>query len=351
MAFSAWADEQKKVTLSNDNQQEIVGLSYCNFIVTLINPDSDGPAKVLIEVENLDEAKLLALFHEPYNEKQVKKLKPSFQYDKLFGGTKGKRIADPCSLPMNKDVFVEPSNKYSLPHFEVDADQQKVVKLPVYIAKSKKNGIIQQILGKEKLVLLRKQVIELDIEVSLKPSAEYLSLQEEVETLKKDVDNVIFCTDKRHRQTVEQQQEPYKKRINELKAKIDAAISQHGWSSNDGGYKRYTALKQDIDTNIDLNKHLGICRQHRGGGTAAGHQCAYCSLSLQQIYHQLDDLYKKIYSSSDRKATKASVISQVNALYNCCTATDCAKHAAQWKSGGNGYKSKIVERYNRIQGL
>ncbi len=351
LASTGWADEQRKITLSNDNQQETVNLSYCNIFVTLINPDADEAAKVLIEVENLDETKLLALYHQPYNEKQVKKLRPSFKYDKLFGGTKGKRIIDPCSLPMNKDVFVEPSNKYSLPHFNVNADETMVVKLPIYIAKSKKDGIIQRILGKEKLILLRKQVIELDIEVSMKPSAEYLGLQKDIETLKKDVNNAVFCTHRNHRQSVEQQQEPYKKRIDDLKAKIDAAISQHGWSASDGGYQRYAALKDDIDKNIDLNKHLGTCRQHRGGGTPAGHQCSYCSLSLQQIYHKLDDLYKKIYSSNDRQATKASVMGQVNALYNCCTAADCAKHASQWRSGGGGYKSRIQERYNRIQGL
>ena len=351
LSLSGWADEQRKITLSGDNQQETVSLSYCNIFVTLINPDADETAKVLIEVENLDESKLLALFHQPYTEKQVKKLKPSFKYDKLFGGTKGKRIIDPCSLTMTNDIFVEPSNKYSLPHFNVEAEQTMVVKLPIYIAKSKKDGIIQRILGKEKLILLRKQVIELDIEVSMKPSAEYLGLQQEIETLKKDVNNTVFCTHRNHRQSVEQQQAPYKKRIDELKAKIDAAISQHGWGGNDGGYRRYMALKDVIDQDIDLSKHLGTCRQHRGGQTQAGHQCSYCSLSLQQIYHRLDDLYKKIYSSSDRKATKASVISQVNALYNCCTASDCAKHASQWRNGGGGYKSKITERYNRIQGL
>ena len=351
LASAGWADEQRKITLSSDNDQETINLSYCNIFVTLINPDADETAKVLIEVENLDESKLLALFHQPYTEKQVKKLRPSFKYDKLFGGTKGKRIVDPCSLTMNNDVFVEPSNKYSLPHFNVNADETKVVKLPIYIAKSKKDGIIQRILGKEKLILLRKQVIELDIEVSMKPSAEYLGLQQEIETLKKDVSAVVFCTHKNHRPSVEQQQEPYKKRIEDLKAKIDAAISQHGWGGNEGGYKRYMALKEDIDQSIDLNKQLGICQQHRASTKQTGHQCSYCSLSLQQIYHKLDDLYKKIYSSSDRKATKASVMSQVNALYNCCTATDCAKHAAQWRNGGAGYKSKITERFNRIQGL
>lgn len=345
LASTGWADEQRKITLSNDNQQETVNLSYCNIFVTLINPDADEAAKVLIEVENLDETKLLALYQQPYNEKQVKKLRPSFKYDKLFGGTKGKRIIDPCSLPMNKDVFVEPSNKYSLPHFNVQEGETMVVKLPIYIAKSKKDGIIQRILGKEKLILLRKQVIELNIEVSMKPSPEYLGFQKEVESIEKEK----LCGNSKHSPKLATQKQQQQKKIDAQKEKIMQAIQKHGWQEGDGGYRRYTALTQRLDA-IDLDASVGDCGRHRVSGPT-GHQCSYCSLSLQQIYHKLDDLYKKIYSSNDRQATKASVMGQVNALYNCCTATDCAKHASQWRSGGGGYKSRIQERYNRIQGL
>ena len=349
-ALNGFADEQRKVTLSNDNTQEAINLSYCNIFLTFLNPDSDDEPIVQVEVENLDETKLLALFNTPYTEKQVKKLKPSFQYDKLFGGTKGKRVIEPYNMQTGKDLFVEPSNKYALGAFHVAAEKQLVVKLPIYIAKSKDGGIVQRIIGgKEKLFLLRKQVIEIDIDVSTKPSAEFLGLQEECESLKKEIDNAVFCTSKKHKQSVEEQQEPYKKKIEDLKAKIDAAISAHGWVDGDGGFKRFTELKEDLDKNIDLDKHQGICRPHRES-RQEGHSCSYCSLSLQQIYHRLDDLYKKIYTSSDRQATKSSVMGQVNALYNCCTAADCAKHSAQWRRGGD-YKNKIIERYNRIQGL
>ena len=350
--LTGWADEQKKITLSADNHTETINLSYCNIFITLLNLESDdNMGKVLIEVENLDESKLLALFHEAYSEKKVKKLHPSFQYDKLFGGTKGKRVIDPYNCRLDDDLFIEPSNKRNLPTIDINGDQQQVVKLPIYIAKSKE-GIIERILGKEKLLLMRKQLIELDIEVSMKPSAEYLGLVNEVETLKKDLENVVFCNARKHNPSVEEQQEPYVKRIEELRNKIDAAISSHGWTPNDGGYKRFTALKEDIDNNIDLNKHVGTCRTHSSsGGRTREHQCQYCSLSLQQIYHRLDDLYRRIYTSNDRQSTKASVIGQVNTLYNCCTASDCQRHASQWANGGGGYKTRITDLYNRIQGL
>lgn len=348
-AMTGWADEQKKITLSNDNTKETVSLSYCNIFVTLMNPDSDDDfGQVLIEIENLDEAKILALFNTPYKEKQIKKLKPSFQYDKLFGGTKGKRIIDPYNLETGQDVFIEPSNKHQLAAFHAPAEKEMVVKLPIYISKPKE-GIVEKILGKEKLLLLRKQLIELDINVELKPSAEYLGMVDEYEQLKKEIDNTVFCTSKKHRESIEQQQAPYVKKIDDLKAKIDAAIANHGWQPGDGGYERFNAIKVNIEKEIDLNKHQGLCRQHRAPITPK-HQCAYCNSSLQQLYHKLDDLYKKIYTSSDRQATKASVMGQVNAIYNCCTSPDCANHAQKWNAGGD-YKNKIIERYNRIQGL
>ena len=348
-ALNGWADEQRKVTLSNDNTKETINLSYCNIFVSLLNPDSDDTPLVQVEVENLDESKLLALFNKAYTEKQVKKLKPSFQYDKLFGGTKGKRIIDPYNLETGKDLFIEPSNKYALGAFQVQAEKTLKVHLPIYLAKGK-DGIVERILGKEKLLLLRKQVIEIDIDVTTKPSAEFLGTQDEVEKLKKEIRGTVFCTAKKHKQSVEEQQEPYKKKISDLKAKIDGIISAHGWAAGDGGYKRYSALKDELDK-IDLDSQKGTCSQHRAAPAKTGHSCSYCQLSLQQIYHRLDDLYKKIYSASDRQAMKKSVMSQVNALYTCCTAADCAKHAKDWKSGGGGYKSKITERYNRIQGL
>ena len=144
---------------------------------------------------------------------------------------------------------------------------------------------------------------------------------------------------------MDKQKAAYQKRIDALKEKIDGIISSHGWNSNDAGYRRYEALKSKLD-GVEFAER--DCGRHRT--PVAGHRCNYCGLSLQQIYHRLDDLYKRIYSSSNRKQTKASVMSQVNALYNCCTDTKCSKHAAQWKKGGD-YKNKIVERYNRINSL
>ena len=308
MAIGAKADEQRKVTLSNDHNKEMISLSYCNIFINL-NEASDGEGEVSIEFENLSESKVLILFDRSYTEKQAKKLSPKMQFDKTFGGTKGKRVIDPYSEGLNTVTQLRPSDKQMLPSFKVENEAAKVVTLPVYIAKYK---------GK-KLILLEKQVIELNIEAELKPSAEYIQINTDCERLIREITNTGVCPNKSHGTSVDKQKAAYQKRINDMKAKIDGI----------------EFVERD-------------CGRHRG--PVAGHKCNYCGLSLQQIYHRLDDLYKKIYSSSNRKQTKASVMSQVNALYNCCTDPKCSKHAAQWKKGGD-YKNKIVERYNRINSL
>lgn len=336
MASGVMADEQKKVTLSSSHDKEMISLSYCNIFVSL-NEVDDGIGEVSIEMENLSESKVLVLFDRSYMEKQVKKFSPKMQFDKTFGGTKGKRVVDPCSEQLSSVMQLRPSDKQMLPSVRVENEATKVVTLPVYIAKYK---------GKKTLILLERQVIELDIEAELKPSAEYVQLNTECEQLISEITRTGICPNKSHRPSSAKQKENYEKRIDALKSKIDGLVSSHGWSSTDTGYRRYAELKSKLEgvefAERDCGRHKAV--------VASGHKCSYCGLSLQQIYHKLDDLYKKIYSSSDRKATKASVMSQVNALYNCCTDSKCSKHAAQWKKGGD-YKSKIVERYNRINSL
>ncbi len=336
--MNVMADEQKKVTLSGDHNKEMVSLSYCNIFINL-NEVDDGVGEVGIELENLSESKVLILFDRSYLEKQVSKLSPKMTFDKIFGGTKGKRVLEPYSEQLDRVLPLRPSDKQSLPPVRVENEATKIVKMPIYIAKYK---------GKKALILLEKQVIELNIEVELKPSEEYVKISSECDELVQTISRKGICTNRKHKQSADRQREDYQKKIDALKDKIDNLISSHGWNSNDAGYRRYEALKSKLD-GVEFEER--DCGKHKSsGGSGGGHKCSYCGWSLQQIYHKLDDLYKKIYSSNDRKGTKASVMGQVNALYNCCTDSRCSKHAAQWKQGGD-YKSKIVERYNRINSL
>ena len=337
MATVSWADEQKKVSLSTDHPKETISLPYCNIFLSLSGEDGEK-AKVSIDLENLSETKVFALFDRSYSESAIKRMEPSIRFDKTFGGTKGQRVIEAYDQEMNRVLLLRPSDKEDLPVLTIEGSQ--VVRLPIYIAKWKN-------VKENQLILLEKQLIELDIEAATRPSAEYQGLADEVEKMEK----TTLCRNSRHTPRLAKQKEDYQKDLDILKARIEQAIQSHGWKEGDKGFQTYTELKDRVEA-IDVDERVGDCGDHpvNPNPPVRGHQCNYCGLSLQAIYQQMDNLYKRIYTSSDRQATKQSVIGQVQALYTCCTATNCSKHAAQWRQGGD-VKNKIVSLYNRIQGL
>ena len=344
MGMSAFADEQKKVSLSNDHNEERVELSFCNIFARLNDSDDKESGIITLELENLDESTVLIVFDRAYNEKAIKKMSKSLSiaFDKTFGGKAKGRMIDPCSGQMENVVLLQPSDKQRLTEIVVNNEEPTQCRVPIYIGKFK---------GKKKLLLLEKQVIELNLEASLKPSEEYIATEGKCEDLEKEIGRQTFCNNPRHKTSLAKQEEAYVKKIDALKAEIDQLIASHHWEKEDAGYIRYTALKAKLDA-IDLSSRERDCGRHgaKNSGGGGGHSCKYCSLSLQAIYYQMDDYYKKIYSSNDRKAAKAKVINEVNALYKCCTDASCGAHASAWKSG-NEYKSKIIDRYNRISNM
>ena len=144
LCISANADEQKKVSLSNDHTQETISLGYCNIFATLGDTDSNDATEVSIELENLDETNVLILFDQAYTEKSIKKLPTSIRFDKKFGGTKNKRVIDPYNNPMEQVLLFRPSDKLALPKLKVSNGESTKCRLPIYIAKFK---------GKKKLIL------------------------------------------------------------------------------------------------------------------------------------------------------------------------------------------------------
>lgn len=338
-AISTFADEQKKVKLDDGHTKEQVRLGYCNVFVTRADIDDDGNAKVTVEIENLDESNVIILFGHAYPEKELKKLSPSITFDKNFPGTKGQRNIDTYKEARNV-LFIEPSEKIMLPEISVRSTETQLCRLPLYIAKYKDKKFLGTTTRTNKMLLLEKQILELEIEVEVKPDEDFIRLEKECNDLIEDISNQTFCTNSKHKPSLERQEAPYKEKIGKIKSEIDEIVSRHNWYTSDRGYQRYNGIKQKLDA-IDFSRYEGDCgKKHGGTKPTPNPGCKYCKLTPQQIYHKLDDYYKKIYSSNNRKATKDAVMSDVNLLYNC------GKHSPAWKN--SDYKSKIIERYNRI---
>ena len=340
-AISTFADEQKKVKLDDGHTKEQVRLGYCNVFVTRADIDDDGNAKVTVEIENLDESNVIILFGHAYPEKELKKLSPSITFDKNFPGTKGQRNIDTYKEARNV-LFIEPSEKIMLPEISVRSAEAQLCRLPLYIAKYKDKKFLGTTTRTNKMLLLEKQILELEIEVEVKPDEDFIRLEKECNDLIEDISKQTFCTNSKHKPSLERQEAPYKEKIGKIKSEIDEIVSRHNWYTSDRGYQRYNGIKQKLDA-IDLTNSEADCGKHKVIPTR--HSCKYCNLSLQQIYHKLDDYYKKIYNSSNRKSTKDAVMADVNLLYRCCTDAKCTKHSS-WNN--SEYKAKIIDRYNRI---
>ena len=332
LVITSFADEQRKVKLDDDKHyKETIEVANFNIFLELIEVEENGNAKVKVELENLDESKGLSLFERAYDEKTLKKMRPKIKYDKIFPGSKGKRMIDACSN-IKSAIHLYPSQKDLIMTLTAKDGETIKTTLPIYIIEYKdKNYILWE---KQELILLQKEVIELEIEIDLKPGEAYVNITKECDSLLKEFDEVLFCTHKRHKPSLEEQKAEFQNKIDSLVEKIDEIIESNGWFSTEKRYKLFDEQRERI-RNLKLEDKEGICRKH-----VYVHRCKYCSSSLQQISHKLDDIYQIIYSSQERSLTKAEQIKSVNAMY------DCAKRRREWRK--SEYKDKIVRLYNEI---
>ena len=338
-ALSAFADETTSVKLSDEHSEEQIRLAYCNLFVKMISSDEDGNAKISIQIENLDESNAIYIFGRAYPEKELKKQSPPILFDKNFPGTKGSRTIDTNKL-VREVVVILPADKYELPVIQINNSEKQPCRLPLYFAKEKDTKFLGIKIGKPKMLLMEKQILELEIEVEPKRDVVFERLELECNNLINEINKQSFCNNSRHTPSLEEQETPYKDKIDALKSEIDKIIDQKKWFATDEGYKRYNSLKVKL-SEIDFASLEKDCGKKHGQGSKPVPSCKYCNLTPQQIYHKLDDIYKKIYNSNDRKATKESVMADVNLLYGC------RKHSVSWKNNKD-YNSRIINLYNRI---
>ena len=332
--LTSFADEQKKITLNNnDHTNETIELAYCNIFVSLKDVDDNDNAEIVIELENVHESNTLILFERAYDEKTLKKMSPSITYDKIFGGSKGKRYIDICP-DIKYTNQIKSSEKTKLFVKTGSEKTPLTCKLPIYIAKNKnKSG--------SKMLLLAKEVIELEIQVQLKPDEDYISITDSYEALIKDIDSEHFCTNSYHKgKSLKSLKSKYEGKINDLKKRIKSIVEDRGYYPSDKAYKKFMEVSGKLDTISLDTKTVTSCPDDRKP-KRGGHKCKNCSLSYEQIYKKLENYYIDIHNG---KRTKARVMSEVESLYTCVS-----KNTK--RSANNGIKSRITTYYNKIKSL
>lgn len=330
-----YGDEIRSIKLDNkDHAKETVSLSFCNLFVELQQRQGEEEYEVSVKLENVSEDKILYLFERPYSEKTLKKM--NIVYDKLFPGAKGKRIAEACNSLSESYRFLPSSETKNIFSFQCNEGLIKC-RLPIYIARYDEKNFI--IVKKNRITLARKEVIELNIEVELKPDEEFVRLSEAADSLIEEIGRQTFCSNKNHRGTpVNTLYKIYGKSIDDLKNEVRQVVSSRNYTFSDKGYKQFMAVCERLDS-IDLEQlTVTSCENDRRVRSRQAHRCKYCSLSVEDIYKRLESCYIDIHNG---KKTKEQVMGEVEALYNCAQKNS--------KRRTDNYMSRISAYYNRIK--
>ena len=193
----AYADETRTIKLDNKGHgKEAIQLSFCNIFVELQKTDEDDQYKININLENVSEDKILYLFDVPYNEKTLKKT-CNLVYDKTYPGTKGKRVTESCE-GLSESCRLQPSESKNILNFQGNEESRKC-RLPIYIARITDEKFL--LVKKSKVSLAETEVIELNIDVELKPDEDFVRLSNSTDSLLNEIGRQTFCSNRNHRGT------------------------------------------------------------------------------------------------------------------------------------------------------
>lgn len=334
----AYADETRTVKLDNKSHgKETVQLPFCNIFVELHKTDEEDQFKISIDLENVSEDKMLYLFDVPYDEKTLKKTCDLF-YDKVFPGAKGKRVTESCE-GLTGACRLLPSESKNILNFQGNEKSRKC-RLPIYIARADDEKIL--LVKKRKVSLAQKEVIELYIDVELKPDEEFIRLSNSADSLINEIGRQTFCSNRNHRGTsLEELKYLYAKSISDLKRQIMRVISIRHYMSSDKGYKQFAGILEKLNA-VNFDKlTVGSCYSDRKVSkpkVKSVHSCRYCSLSIVEIYRKMEAYYIDLHNG---KKTKGQIMGIVDELYNC------AKKNSKRETGI--YMSRISTYYSKIK--
>lgn len=338
-SIHAFADKQVRVKLNDvGHNRHVINEANYKIAVELKDIDQDGgTATIGFSITNLSDSRVIMIYDKPYTEKEIKKTPPKTKYSNSWPAIdkKGKRVIK-FSESLNETIHIDPSGEAVITESGCnDGDSIKLI-IPIYQAESPNYKLIPWI--KRKLKLVRMDLIEINVGADIQPGALYTSIKDRYDILKKDLDSAIFCTNELHAPSLDEQKEFYKNRIDSIVTDIDNIVNTYGWYSTDNNrrYIMYANLR-DALLSFDLNAKEGDCGFHKKASVS--HKCRFCRLSLQQIYHKLDDIYQMLYNGKIVKDDQ--VKNDVYWLHRC------AKQRRDWS--GSEYKSNISRLNSAIK--
>ena len=336
---SLMANEEYSLTLAKgDANNKTIELPYGRISFALAEYGNYN--RVLISIENTTTSEAILVFKNTLEEKEMKGHKPKISFEKRYPGSRGYRTVYGCRRLEQSFVSIIPQEKTTL--FGVDASKASITKLelPVYLATYNPKKLIKKGPYAVDYKILSEDVLVFNIEIKgwSEDDPEYISAKTAVENYVKSVNCVKFCKNKKHKPSLAMQQKPYLETKDSLVNVINTTLQKHtDWFSTDKPHIKYSELLTRLN-DINLNNQLYDCGGHKAKPATKRHQCGYCSLGAQQIYHQLDDIYQQLRSG---KISKDVAVKKAKGLYSCF-------QNGSGRKKDPGYSGKIAKFYSRI---
>lgn len=332
-------NKELSIKLDSKESCQTENLSFVYLTFEYMNPNGYDP-KVRVIVENITQNPPYAIlmFRNDKRAQELKKGKPKIEFVKTYPGDKNSRKVIGCrEINQNVDIILA-ANTDTI--FTIDASftSPKDITLPLYVAKYKAKDLKK---GKNNInyTILEEHIYDIHIQVVgwTKEDPTYVSVKKGVESFVSSLKDVTFCDNKKHKPSWEEQQRPYQEKKDSLINVIDKILETHSeWMTIDAPHIAYSDLKNELKS-INLNKMLVDCGKHERP-IPSGHSCSYCSLSTQDIYQRLDDLYQQLYAG---KISKEQAVKTAKGLYNCY-------QQYKKRKKDSSYGAKISRFYNSI---
>lgn len=333
----SWANKECKIILDKSrNTTQSVEFEYG--IVSFRLVESARNYRVLVSLENTTTSDAFLLFRNGENDKGLRKYKPRIEFVKTYPGSKGNRKVSGCKDIRRLAFPVIPQETNELFAIEVKTASVTRLEIPVYLAVYNTRQMLKR--GKESTnyKIWKECILVFNIELKAwsEDDPEYVEIKAAVENYVGSVSVARFCNNKRHNPSLAEQQRPYQEKKDSLVNVIRSVFNRHSdWMSDQAPYIAYSSLFSQLNA-VNLNEHNFDCGNHTP--KPAGHGCTYCALSIQQVYHQFDDLYQRLRGG---KIDKEAAVKKAKGLYNCY------QHNSKRKKDAS-YGDKISRFYSRI---
>lgn len=339
LCFAALANKELSIKLDGKDRvySERLGFAYLTFEYFHANGNN---ARVRVTVENItsNPPHAVLIFSNDITEKSLKKKKPKIEFEKTYPGKKGTRIVRGCRECTDYMDIVPAAVTDTVFTIDVPFSSAKDFTLPLYEAKYKAKDLFRKCAYNINYKIMEEHLYDVHIEVVgwSEDDPTYVKTKNAVDGFISSLNGVRFCYNKRHSPSLKEQQRPYQEEKDSLAKVINSILEIHyEWMSTDAPHIAYSLLLSRLNK-VKLNNMTHDCGEHKV--KSKGHNCGFCSLSAQEIYQRLDDLYQQLYAG---KLTKERAMETAKSLYNCYQQNKKRKK-------DSSYGTKISRFYNSI---